>query len=158
LSSGSAPPPPIGPTSVFEGLRPRAIAIGLAVDLFASLVALTGLVVALAAERGLDFEGGASDEALAELMSSSEYLLWSFVLAALCTALGGYVGARQAGCHHTRHGAFVGVASVLLGLLVYALGNASPTAPLWYDLAAFLVAVPCGAVGGWLAARQAGAG
>jgi hypothetical protein len=157
VSSGHSPPPPIEPSNVFAGLRPRAILIGLVVDILASLAVMMGLIVVLAADRGLGLEEDVSEEAVAELASSPEFLLWSFVLGVLCTALGGYVGARHAGCHYTRHGAFVGVASLLLGLLVYAATDTGPTAPLWYDLVAFLIVVPAGAAGGWLASRQAGA-
>jgi hypothetical protein len=158
LSFGHTPPPPIEPTSVFAGLRPRSIALGLLVDLASSFAAMLILTLALVAGRDIDFGEEPSPEVLEELTASPEFLLLAFVVGTLCTALGGYVGARHAGCHHVRHGAFVGLASLLLGLLAYALMTGAPTAPLWYDLAAFLVVVPAGAAGGWLAGRGVGLG
>jgi hypothetical protein len=136
---------------VFSGLRPRAILIGVVVDHLSTLLSSLALIVVLAAEHSVDLEEGFSDEAIEALVATPEFLLWSFILGMLCTALGGYVGARRAACHHIRHGAFVALASLLIGLLFYLLPPGGEPAPLWYDLLGLVIAIPSGVAGGWIA-------
>ena len=147
------PPPSIEPTSVFSGLRPLPILYGALVDHVATFLAGTALFVVLAADRSIDLSEEISEEALAEVLASPEFLLCSFIVGALCTVFGGFLGARRAGCQHARHGAFVGLASILIGLLVFVLPAAAEPTPLWYDLLGAAVVIPCGAVGGWLAEK-----
>ncbi len=147
------PPPAIEPTSIFSGLRPLPILYGALVDHVATLLAGTVLFAVFAADRAIDLSEEISDEAMAEVLASPEFLLCSFIVGALCTALGGYLGARRAGCHHARHGAFVGLASLLIGLLLFALPLTTEPSPLWYDLLGTAVVIPCGAAGGWLAEK-----
>jgi putative membrane protein (TIGR04086 family) len=147
------PPPGIEPTSIFSGLRPLPILYGALVDHVATLLAGTVLFVAFAADRSIDLSKEISDEAVAEVLASPEFLLCSFIVGALCTVLGGYLGARRAGCQHARHGAFVGLASLLIGLLLFVLPLTAEPPPLWYDLLGAAVVVPCGAAGGWLAEK-----
>jgi hypothetical protein len=147
------PPPAIEPTSVFSGLRPLPILYGALVDHVATLLAGTVLFVVFAAHKSLDLSEEISDEAVAEVLASPEFLLCSFIVGALCTVLGGYLGARRAGCCHARHGAFVGLASLLIGLLLFVLPLTADRAPLWYDLLGAAVVIPCGVAGGWLAEK-----
>jgi hypothetical protein len=147
------PPPAIEPTSIFSGLRPLPILFGALVDHIATFLAGTVLFVVFAADRSIDLSEEISDEAMAEVLASPEFLLCSFIVGALCTVLGGYLGARRAGCHHARHGAFVGLASLLIGLLLFVLPLAAEPAPLWYDLLGAALVIPCGAAGGWLAEK-----
>ena len=144
------PPPGIEPTSIFSGLRPLPILFGAVVDHVATFLAGTVLFVVFAARRSIDLSKEISDEAVAEVLASPEFLLCSFIVGALCTVLGGYLGARRAGCHHARHGAFVGLASILIGLLAFVLPVTAEPAPLWYELLGAAVVIPCGAAGGWL--------
>jgi len=147
------PPSSIEPTSIFSGLRPLPILYGALVDHVATFFAGTVLFVVLAADRSIDLSEEISDEALAEVLASPEFLLYSFIAGAFCTVLGGFLGARRAGCQYTRHGAFIGLASILIGLLVFVLPPPAEPAPLWYDLLGAAVIIPCGAAGGWLAEK-----
>ncbi len=147
------PPPAIEPTSFLSGLRPLPILYGALVDHVATLLAGTVLFAVFAVDRSIDLTEEISDEALAEILASPEFLLCSFIVGALCSVLGGYLGARRAGCQHARHGAFIGLTSILIGLLLFVLPPAAGPAPLWYDLLGAAVVIPCGAAGGWLAER-----
>lgn len=150
-----SPPPPIEPTGVFEGLRPGAIVLGALVDHVATFVTSATLVAWLGVRASQAGEE-VSEEALEALAASPEFLALSLVVGALCTLLGGFVGARRAGCHFARHGAFVALASLLLGLLLYLPeARGEPVTPLWYDLLGAGMMLPAGAAGGWLAGRSA---
>ena len=86
-------PPAIEPPGLLSELQPRAIAVGVAVDLIATLVTNAVLMVVLATRQG----HAASEippEVIEEVMLSPEGLLAGFVVGSLCTVLGGYVAGR----------------------------------------------------------------
>jgi hypothetical protein len=151
--ASSTPPPAIEPTSIFSGLRALPILYGALVDHVATFLASTALFVVFAAQKSIDLSEELSDEAVAEVLASPEFLFCSFIVGALCTVLGGYLGARRAGCHHASHGAFVGLASLLIGLLLFILPLSAEPLPLWYELLGAAVVIPCGAAGGWLSEK-----
>jgi hypothetical protein len=145
-------PPAIGAPGIFTGLRPGAILLGVVVDHLATLLASAALVAALAArEPG----GELSEEALEALAATPEFLVASLVLGLACTALGAFVGARRAGCAFVRHGGWIAIGSALVALAGIAAGPPGPPPPLWLELAGFLLAVPAGILGGWLAGLRA---
>lgn len=154
MSTTPTRPPAIEPTSIFAGLRPKAIVIGAIVDTMATLVASMALVLLLAVKHSVDLTEEIPDEVFDELLSTPEGLFWGLILGGLCTVLGGYVGARYAGDHFVRHGAFIGCVSLLLALIGFALLPSGSSAPLWYDLLGLAVLIPCGAAGGWLAEQR----
>jgi hypothetical protein len=156
VSSSPVRPPSIEPTSFFSGLRPWAIVVGAVVDGLATLAAFTVLVILLALEHGIAISEEIPDEVLDSLLLSPEGLFWSFVLGGLCTMFGAFVGARRAGCHFVRHGAFVGLASLLLGVAGLFFPSSEQAPPLWYDFLSIIAIVPLGAAGGWLAAQRRG--
>ena len=135
-------------------MRFRAILVGTIVDNLATLVAGTGLFIALAVKSSINFADDVPDDVIEGLSLTPLFLFWSFVLGALCTVLGGYVGARYAGCLYSKHGVFVGLASLLIGLAGYLFPVSGEPTLLWYDLLGVLLVVPCGAVGGWLAQQS----
>ena len=152
--SGIDRPPALEPTGIFEGLRPAAILLGVACDNLATLL-LSPLLVAL-------FSGGAegareiTPEALEALYGSTNFLLSSLVVGLSCTAAGAFIGARRAGCHFARHGAWIGVCAALVGLACYPdPGHAHSLPPLWFDLLGFALLLPAGALGGMLAGAVA---
>jgi len=148
--SGPERPTAIQPTGIFEGLRPTAILLGVVFDNLATYLVGSLLLLAFAGPPGSD---GAFDEnALAALASSREFLLASLAGGLACTASGAFVGARRAGCHFVRHGAWIGVCAALIGLACYPAPAASrPLPPLWFDLAGYALLLPAGALGGLLA-------
>ena len=148
-------PSPIQPTGSFSGLRPGAIVVGVIVDILATMAAFTGLVLVLTESYARDVIEQVPEEVLDEISSTPEFLFWAFVLGSLCTALGGYVGAGRARCHYVRHGAVVGLTSLLIALINLLFSASGSTTALWYDLSSAVVIIPCGAAGGWLAERRA---
>jgi hypothetical protein len=150
--SGSERPPAIGPTGIFTGLRPAAILLGVAFDNLATLLLSPLLVAVFTREKGAAGADALSEEAIAALARSPEFLLASLLVGLGCTAAGAYVGARRAGCHFVRHGTWIGVCAALVGLALYPAPVASqPLPPLWFDLAGFALLLPVGALGGLLA-------
>jgi peptidoglycan/LPS O-acetylase OafA/YrhL len=147
-------PPAIEPTSIFSGLRPKAIIIGAIVDTVATLVASMVLFILLAVKHSVDLTEEIPDEVFDELLSTPEGLFWGLILGGLCTVLGGYIGASRAGDHFVRHGAFVGCTSLLIALIGFVFLPSGSSAPLWYDLLGVVVIIPCGASGGWLAEQR----
>lgn len=149
-------PPPIEAPGIFEGLRPRAILIGVVVDHLATLVASFVLVSAFAAQQGWEPSGEIPEDAVESLAASPEFLLASLVVGLACTSLGGFVGARRAGGSFARHGGWIGVLSALLGLLLQISSEpgASPP-PLWLEFIGYLLVVPAGVLGGFLAGIRA---
>jgi hypothetical protein len=145
-------PPAIEAPGIFTGLRPAAILLGVVVDHLATLVASVALVSVLAARE----PGGApTEEALDALAATPAFLLASLVVGLACTALGGFVGARRAGCAFVRHGGWIGIGSALVALASVAAGSPGPSPPLWVELAGFALVVPAGILGGWLAGVRA---
>ena len=154
--SGSDRPPAIHPTGIFAGLRPGAILLGVACDNLATLLLSPLLVAVFAGSTGIGGAAGLSEEALAALSQSPEFLVASLVVGLGCTAAGAYVGARRAGCHFVRHGAWIGVCAALVGLALYpAPAPSQPLPPLWLDLVGFALLLPSGALGGLLAGAAA---
>ena len=148
--SGPERPTAIQPTGIFDGLRPMAILLGVLFDNLATYLVGSLLLLAFAGAPGSD--GAFDEDALAALAQSNEFLLASLAGGLACTAAGAFVGARRAGCHFVRHGAWIGVCAALLGLACYPAPAASrPLPPLWFDLAGYALLLPAGALGGLLA-------
>lgn len=149
------PPPATEATGFFTGLRALPIAVGAFVDNLATM--LGGLFfLSLQIDRyGIRPGDELPEEVLRTLQSDPSLLFTSLLIGTLATCLGGYVAARRAGCHRVRHGAFVGLVGVLLGLLAFAPTASVARPPLWYDLLSFLLLIPAGALGGRLAYLRA---
>jgi putative membrane protein (TIGR04086 family) len=149
-------PPAIEAPGIFEGLRPRAILLGVIVDNLATLLSSLVLVSYFAAQQGLGQDGQISEEALEGIASSQEFLLASLAVGLACTSLGGFVGARRAGSSFARHGGWIGVRSALMALVLSLSSGPAPSPPpLWLELAGYLLVIPAGVLGGLLAAARA---
>ncbi len=155
MSEISQGPSPIHPEGLLSGLKPGAIFIGIIVDTVATTASMVVLVAVVAERNFTGIWEETSDAALDAIMSSPEFLFWGFVLGAFCTVLGGFVGARLAARHYLRHGAFVALGSLVVGLLGYLLPATGEPLPLWYRFLGILVMIPCGAAGGWIAEQLA---
>ena len=149
------PRAPVEPEGTFAGLRASAIAFGAFVDVAATVIAWTLLVLVL------DPDALSGDEALrsgaaAQLYATTAYLVGNLAIGALATVLGAFAGARRAGQLHIRHGGWVAVTSQAIGVLILALQpppSPDPAAvtPLWVDVTAWLLVLPAGMAGGALA-------
>lgn len=151
-------PRPTEPRGFFTGVQIRPIIIGAVVDYVATSVLVMLYVIVYYVKDPLE-RGGMPEEAiekaLQEMISSQEGLLALIVIGAFCTALGGYVAGRLAKAEEVKHGALVGAVSLILGALQSGMvGEGSPV-PYWHQLLGYILAIPVGALGGFLAQRPA---
>jgi hypothetical protein len=145
---------PIEPEGTFAGLSASAIFFGAFVDIVATLVASTLLVLWLVPDVGAQDEDHAR-EVLAQLYGSRAYVVANLAIGAACTVLGAFAGARRAGQLHVRHGGWIAVTSTALGVLLSLFdppARDAATAPLWAEVVAWLLILPAGVGGGALAA------
>ena len=151
-------PRPIEPRGFFTGLKIRPIIIGAVVDYVATYAVVTLYLIFVYMKEPLE-KGGvpteALQEALKEMLSSQQGLLDLLIIGALCTVLGGYVAGRLARAEEIKHGALVGAVALIVGVLQTGMaGEASPV-PYWHELLGYLLAIPAGALGGFLAQGRA---
>jgi hypothetical protein len=149
------PRAPIEPEGTFAGLRANAIVFGAFVDIAATVIASTLLVLGLAPDA-LSGDEAARNAALAGLYASNVYVVGSLAIGALGTVFGAFAGARRAGRLHVRHGGWIAVTSTAIGVLLTALqpvsaADPAETVPLWAEVAAWLLILPAGVLGGALA-------
>lgn len=133
-------------------INPKALIVGTALLLALSilagvvLVSLQGLLMAM--------EGQSEEQiiqALADLAEDDAYLVWSMVLGAFVSVLGGYVAARIALAYPYFNGLAVGVLGTLVGFAFWS------ELPLWFNLAGIVVTPACCVLGEHLAVLRAGA-
>jgi len=158
-------PGPVGDSaSILSGLRLGPIMVGVAVDWILTTlfsVALTrsyldpGIFALEGAERDAAFKAG-----IELLFVSTDFLLASLLTGMLATVMAAYVGARRAGTLPLKHGLAVALMSGLSVLLVYVLPGEEPSlqVPLWYDALGWVLLVPAGILGGYLARQLASTG
>jgi hypothetical protein len=147
-----ATPPRMEPAGVFTGLKLRPILIGVVVDYVATYAAMYAWIL-IFVSRGFSGQGDAAEEAIKSFLVSNEGLLIGFAIGMVCTALGGYIAGRQAKAMETKHGAFVGVGSLVVSALEQSIAEIETPSPQWYMVLAVLAAVPAGALGGYIAER-----
>jgi putative membrane protein (TIGR04086 family) len=146
-----SPPSPVEPTGFFTGIQIRPIIYGVVVDTLATM-APTSLYYTLYVAKDLADKGAASpDDAFAAYWASSDGLMASLLLGSLGTLIGGFYAAYKAGRLHMKHGALVGIGSIILGLILQAGGQSDSTLPDWFMGLSFAAAIPAGALGGFLA-------
>lgn len=125
---------------------------------FKALVVGTSLLLALSILAGvllvslqgmlLAMEGQSEEQiiqALADLADDDGYLVWSMVLGALVSVLGGHVAARIAVIYPYFNGLAVGLLSTLVGFAFWS------ELPLWFNLAGIFVTPACCVLGAHLA-------
>jgi hypothetical protein len=147
-------PTPIDPRGFFSGVKIRPIALGAVVDYVATQLIVVLYVVAyyLKESPGAGgFSQEAIDKALREMISSDQGLTALLIIGSLCTALGGFVAGWLARGDEVKHGAIVGAVSLLIGVAQSSMAGASSVFPSSYEIVAYLVAIPAGALGGYWA-------
>ena len=144
------PPSPLEPMGFFTGVNWRSVIVGVVVDMIATF-AISMAYDVLFVAREMGDKGAPSKEALAEYWSSGDGLFAGLLIGLLGTAVGGFYAAYKAGSLQMKHGALVGVGSILLGLLVQDASEQAFKLPDWYLFAGLAGAIPAGALGGFLA-------
>ena len=124
----------------------KAVALGVLTDIVGSMLAMT--IVGLIVGAVLDADG-VPQEALELQMHRPGFLLPGMLLGLGFTALGGFVAGRAAAKLEVTHGALVGAACLIVGILLRPLS--APASP-WYTAVSLLGCVPLGLLGGYLAA------
>jgi hypothetical protein len=145
-----SPPSPIEPTGFFTGVQIRPVIVGVVVDYigtYAGMYVFFFLYLANEAAK----RGEVSPEAIAEYMQSTEGLLVGFAIGAFGTLLGGFIAGRKAAGFEIKHGAFVGLGSLVVSFLEQTIGEATGPVPEWFRALSILSIIPAGALGGYLA-------
>jgi putative membrane protein (TIGR04086 family) len=145
----SSKPSPIEPMGFFSGIQIRPVILGVVVDTIATM-ALTTLYYTFYVAKDLAEKGAATDDAFAAYWVSSEGLLASLLLGSLGTLMGGFYAAYKAGTLHMKHGALVGIGSIILALVLQ-FGDSETSLPEWFMGLSFAAAIPAGALGGFFA-------
>ena len=135
--------------------------IGVAIDWVATLAA-SMLVVTVAASIASSRSNSpdSAEQYIRQLQSSPDFMLTFMLVGLLCVSLGAFVAARRAGFAEIRHGALVGVGSIMLTLVMESLqpGEASAElwSPAWLHILGYGLVIPFGVLGGILAERTRG--
>jgi hypothetical protein len=150
-------PSPIEPESVFAGLRWTPILLGGALDNFLSMLVMLPLTFVFAGTDALSGDEEKSAQAIDQVIASPEFLLASLVTGTAITVFAGYWAASRAGQKQLQHGGWTAVSSAAIALLLLVALSApdDPPIPLWYQVAGWLVILPAGLAGGWIASEKA---
>ena len=144
------PPSPVEPTGFFTGIQILPIIAGVVVDFIASEIGRYAyFFIYLANELGK--RGEVSPEVITAYMLTDEGLMISFVIGTLGTALGGFIAARRAGKLEIKHGAFVGLGSLIVSAILEATSEEQVSIPEWFRFISVLSIIPAGALGGYIA-------
>jgi hypothetical protein len=149
----SGTPKPIEPTGFFTGIKFRPILTGAVVDYIATFVLSAfyyGFYVAPNSGAAAAFE-----EEAAKFWMTSEGLAAGLLLGSLGTLIGGFYAAYKAGNLQMKHGALVGVTSIIVGVVMHS-GDSTSEFPEWFMALSFAAAIPAGALGGFFAEMFAG--
>lgn len=145
-----APPKPVEPTGFFTGIQIRPIIMGVVVDTVATIALISFYYSFYVAPGGAGGKGAAFEEDAAAFWASSEGLTASLLLGSLGTLIGGFYAAYKAGTLEMKHGALVGIGSIIIGIL-FESGGSEQQLPEWFMALSFAAAVPAGALGGFFA-------
>ena len=150
---------PIEPQGIFDGLRWGCIIRGALLDIVLTAVASIPLLFLLAGPAAFSDDQEVANEAMDRALTSPEGLFWTMLIGFSATVIGAYYGARRAGTHHVRHGGWVAVVSLALGLPLLLLAGSQGGAanPLWYDALSIAGMLPAGLLGGLIAHKLGGA-
>ena len=146
----STPPSPVEPTGFFTGVQIFPVIIGIVVDYIATYVAMYGYFFVYLAQE-LSKKGEVTEDTLIEYMTSPEGLMVGFAIGTACTALGGFVAARKAGAFEIKHGAFVGLGSLIVSFIEQTAQQEPMPIPEWFRLLSIVAIIPAGALGGFAA-------
>ena len=144
------PPSSIEPTGFFTGIQFRPIIAGVVVDVIASY-ALFEMYYWFFIAKDLAAQDGAAEDAYGQYMNSSEGLMATLLLGSLGTVIGGFYAGYKAGSLEMKHGAMVGIGSIILGFILQSLVEAQDVFPEWFIALSAAAAIPAGALGGFFA-------
>jgi putative membrane protein (TIGR04086 family) len=150
-------PPPVQPSGFFTGVKIIPVITGIVVDFIATHLAMAAFIFGYLAKE-LSEQGEMTDDALAKYMATPEGLTVALVIGSLCTALGGFIAARRAGTLEMKHGAFVGLGSLIVSLIQRAMQEQPMPLPEWFNLVSIVAVIPAGALGGFAAGWLRGDG
>jgi putative membrane protein (TIGR04086 family) len=148
------PRAPIEPEGTFDGLSVSAILLGAFVDVVATTIAASLLLLWLAPDV-MSKDPAVSRKALEACHGTPAWVAGNLVLGALGTVVGAFVGARRAGQLQVRHGGWIAVTSTAITFLLSLVSEPAPVetaSPVWADVLAWLLILPAGMTGGALAA------
>lgn len=132
-------------------IKPKAVLLGVLVDLGGSIV--VGLVLAIAVAVVAGLGGDLSPGRMADLRSNSYLKLVGLIGTTFSTGLGGYVAARQSRPHGVSNAVAVGIVSLLLGITIAVLFPG--VSPVWKVAAGAIVTLPAAYLGGRIADKRA---
>jgi putative membrane protein (TIGR04086 family) len=146
----ATPPSPIEPTGFFTGVQIRPIIVGVVVDYIATYAGTYAYFFIYLAKE-LSKQGEVTGDQITDYMTSPEGLMIGFAIGALGTALGGFVAAFKAGKLEIKHGALVGLCSLILSFIEQSLQEETVPLPPWFRFLSVLAIIPAGALGGFVA-------
>jgi putative membrane protein (TIGR04086 family) len=133
------------------------VIIGVAVDYITTYVGMYAYFFVYLANE-LSKKGEVSSDAITDYMMTTEGLLIGFIIGTLGTAIGGFVAARKAGDFEIKHGAFVGLGSLIVSFIEQLLSEGALPVPEWFRVLSVLAIIPAGALGGYVAEMLKGTG
>ena len=125
-----------------QSLRPRAIVIGMLVDLGGTILLGVGYFIVKVLTATIQHD------ASEQVSTTTDYLVAS-VFGLLLVLAGGYVAARIAQARPAAHGICVGLAILAVSIFLVALAP-DPLAPTWFKIVSTVGVVPTAALGGYL--------
>jgi putative membrane protein (TIGR04086 family) len=149
--SRSNRPAPIHPVGFFTGVQIRPVILGVVVD-YISTYAIMQAYLFLFVTRHLPPDTDLPPDAIPS-MQSNDLLIAAFLIGSLGTVLGGFVAGRKAGVFESKHGAFVGLGSLIVSFIEMVLMDEPPSGPEWFRMISVLAIIPAGALGGYIAGR-----
>ena len=122
--------------------------MGVVIDVIATLVILS-VYYSTFIDPGASKWAAFGDEAAA-YWKSEDGLLATLLIGCLGTLIGGFYAAFKAGTQEKKHGALVGLGSIILGLVLQG-GSEDGSLPEWFVALSAAAAIPAGALGGFFA-------
>jgi putative membrane protein (TIGR04086 family) len=144
------PPARIEPTGFFTGVQIRPVIVGVVVDYIATQLAMAAFIFGYLAKE-LSKQGEFTEDALAKYMLTPEGLTAALLIGSLCTALGGFIAAWKAGTLESKHGAFVGLGSLIVSFIQQSMQEQPMQLPEWFNFLSIVAVIPAGALGGYVA-------
>ena len=148
---------PVEADGFFTGIQVRPVVLGVVIDYVGTYLGLYAYFFIYVAHQ-LSKQGPVAPEAISQYMQSADGIMSGMVIGILGTLAGGLVAGLKAGNRQIKHGAFVGLGSLIVSFIEQQLaGGESGSTPEWIRAVSVLAVIPSGAVGGWVAAKVIGA-
>ena len=149
-SRPSSPPSPVEPEGFFTGVEIRPLILGVVIDHIATYAMMFAYYFAYIAPN-IGAGGELDQEKVTQFMLTSEGLMAGMVIGVLGTMVGGAVAGFKAKRYAAKHGGLVGAGSLVIAFIQQAMAENLLPIPEWYRTLGVILAMPAGAVGGYLA-------